>query len=107
MNDGLPSPERHARGWRLALTLGDAPPARATVELDGRRLLLLARAGGGWWALEDRCRVCGMTLSASPAARGDELACLACGTRHGPGREDTSQLPVMLVDDEVYVLLED
>ena len=108
MTNDFPSPDRHARGWRLIS--GDAHSDRPWIDAgDVDPPLFLARdANGDWWAVSAVCRQCAAplldALGEDTTRTGfDELVCAQCGAAHGPAVVDCDCLALMVVDEEIYV----
>lgn len=104
MSSGFPDPDDDGPGWRLASTVGDATRRAHRVRVAQRELLLLPRAGEGWWAVDPSCSGCGATLTfAADAQEVEQLTCSGCGLVHAPAGGSAAGPPVMVVDDEIFV----
>ena len=113
--------ERAATGWRLAAAAVAGAPSPLRAEVAGRALLVFhARAvepGGNddgvavvsACVVDTRCAACDADRGATgawSAHRPNEVRCPACGEVERVDG-DAPEWPVMCVDDEVYVYLED
>jgi hypothetical protein len=105
MMQGFADPDSGGPGWCLVLTLAGDSRHPSVVRARGREIILLPRAGEGWWAVDAACTGCQARLTL-PAARApiEQLPCAGCGRVHVPAGDDSCALPVMVVDDEVYLL---
>jgi hypothetical protein len=105
MMQGFADPDSGGPGWRLVLTLAGDSRHPSVVRMGGREIILLPRAGEGWWAVDAACTGCQAQLTL-PAARApiEQLPCADCGRVHVPAGDDSCALPLMVVDDEVYLL---
>jgi len=117
MDDG----ERAARGWRLAARIGSDAPSPLETEVAGRRVLVFhgaLPAAGDADAPGDAlqacvvvkdCPACGRSRAAAASWQvrdPDRVRCPGCGGEASAATEEPGW-PVMCVDDEVYVYVEE
>jgi len=105
MMQGFPDPDSGGPGWRLVLTLAGGTRHASVVRAGNREFILLPRAGEGWWAVDAACTGCRarLTLPAADAPI-EQLPCAGCGHVYVPAGDGACGPPVMVVDDEVYLL---
>jgi len=121
MGDFLSDGERAARGWRLVARVAPDAPSPLRADIAGARLLVF-HAGGGQGpgdpvpaaarvacVVREDCPACGASRASDGAwrvAAGNRVCCAACGEVEAVGG-DSPEWPVMCVDEEVYVYIED
>ena len=101
----MPSKDPREAPWTLMPGVdASAHPCSITVQVGGTRVHCIAAGQSHWWVGEDRCSRCG----------GNGLQCQEPATLHCPGCASTAEplseglqsLSWMMVDQELYVLLE-
>lgn len=95
--------------WHRLGAIGDIPPGTSTVVRAGGIDLAVFNVNGECFALADACAECGQALNDARVDSGG-LTCASCGRRiHLSTCNDESKpsaFPVMVVDDEIFVLIE-
>ena len=109
-HDHFPDPGTKAAGWRLAGRLG-APGSATRTHVDGHDLVVFAEGEESAWVVAEPCPGCGGSLADARLEPADAtppvLRCAHCGAGHELERDDGPAVPVMVVEQEIYVHLED